>query len=124
MGVDKLGGGFTAYYLCMDEEMDMEFEDDDEFVEYLIEMCILEEQGFDEDGEILYTYNFERMKVLMPQLYEEIIGGVNDKMMTLFESGLVTVDYDTDLTARFSATPEGLEFFTKKYHSEGGLEDE
>jgi hypothetical protein len=82
-----------------DEFIELEFEDDDEFVEYLIEMCILEEEGFDENGEVLYVYNFE-------------------KMMTLFEEGLVTVEYDENLIAHFSATPEGMEFFNRKYHSQ------
>lgn len=96
----------------------MEFEDDDEFVEYLIEMCILEEEGFNEDGEVLYKYNFEKMKELMPELYAEIMEGVNEKMMELFELGLVTVEYDEDLVAHFAATPEGMEFFNQKYNSE------
>ena len=112
----------------MDEENEefvaMEFEDDDEFVDYLIEMSVLEEEGLDEDGEILYKYNFEKMKELVPELYAEIIAGVNDKMMVLFEEGLVTVNYDEDLVPHFSATPEGLEFFSKKYHSEDELDDE
>lgn len=101
-----------------DDFIEMEFEDDDEFVEYLIEMCILEEEGFDEDGEVLYKYNFDKMKELMPELYAEIMEGVNEKMMVLFEEGLVTVDYDENLVAHFSATPEGMEFFNRKYRSE------
>lgn len=101
-----------------DEFIEMHFEDDDEFVEYLIEMCILEEEGFDENGEVLYVYNFEKMKELMPELYAEIMEGVNEKMMTLFEEGLVTVEYDENLIAHFSATPEGMEFFNRKYHSQ------
>lgn len=96
----------------------MEFDDEDDFVEYLIEMCVLEEEGFDENGEILYKYNFEKMKELIPELYTEIMEGVNERMMELFELGLVTVEYDEDLVPHFSATPEGMEFFSQKYNSE------
>lgn len=103
-----------------DEDISMEFEDDDEFVDFLIEMCVLEEEGLDEDGEILYKYNFEKMKEVMPQLYEEIMEGVNEKMLNLYEMGLVTVEYDENLVAHFAATPEGMEFFNRKYHSDDG----
>jgi hypothetical protein len=102
-----------------DEPIDMEFDDEDAFVDYLIEMCILQEEGFDEDGEVTYTYNFEIMKEVMPELYEEIMSGVNDNLMSLYELGLVKIEYDENLNAHFSATPEGMEFFNKKYHSDG-----
>ena len=102
-----------------DEPIDMEFDDEDSFVDYLIEMCILQEEGFDEDGELTYTYNFEVMKELMPELYEEIMSGVNDNLMSLYELNLVKIEYDEDLNVHFSATPEGMEFFNKKYHSDG-----
>jgi hypothetical protein len=98
-----------------DEPIDMEFDDEDAFVDYLIEMCILQEEGFDEDGEVTYTYNFEVMKEVMPELYEEIMYGVNDNLMSLYELNLVKIEYDENLNAHFSATPEGMEFFSKKY---------
>ena len=95
-----------------EDDISMEFEDDDEFVDFLIEMCVIQAEGVNEDGETLYKYNFERMKELLPELYQEI--------MDLFELGLVSVDYDESLTPHFSATPEGIEFFTRKYHSDDG----
>lgn len=101
-----------------DEPIDMEFDDEDAFVDYLIEMCILQEEGFDENGEVTYTYNFEVMKEVMPELYEEIMSGVNDNLMSLYELGLVKIEYDENLNAHFSATPEGMEFFSSKYQSE------
>ena len=103
-----------------EDDISMEFEDDDEFVDFLIEMCVIQAEGVNEDGETLYKYNFERMKELLPELYQEIMEGVNDKIMDLFELGLVSVDYDESLTPHFSATPEGIEFFTRKYHSDDG----
>lgn len=102
-----------------DEPIDMEFDDEDAFVDYLIEMCILQEEGFDEDGEVTYTYNFEVMKEVMPELYEEIMSGVNDNLMSLYELNLVKIEYDENLNAHFSATPEGMEFFSSKHQSDG-----
>ena len=55
----------------------------------------------------------------MPELYEEIMSGVNDNLMSLYELGLVKIEYDEDLNAHFSATPEGMEFFSSKHQSDG-----
>jgi hypothetical protein len=95
----------------MEDFMPMDPDDEDAFVDYLIEIGILEEDGFDEDGEVTYVYNFPLMKSLMPEMYDEIMQGVNDGLMNLFEHGYVKVDYDEDLTAHFSATEEGMKYF-------------
>ena len=77
----------------------------------MIEAGILVEDGFDEDGELTYTYNFELMKVLLPEMYEEIMTGINDNLINLYELGFVKVEYNEDLKAVFSATEEGIAFF-------------
>lgn len=100
----------------------MEYEDfeplgqeSEEMVDWLIEVGILEEDGFDEDGELTYTYNFELMKVLVPEFYEEVMSGVNENLMNLFSLGLIKIDYDEELQARFSATEDGIEYFKSIY---------
>jgi hypothetical protein len=95
----------------MDDLEPMDPDDEEAFVDYLIEVGILEEDGFDEDGELTYVYNFPLMKALMPEMYDEIMQGVNDGLMSLYEKGFVKVDYDENLTAHFSATDEGMEYF-------------
>lgn len=95
-------------------------EDDDAFIDYLIEVGILEEEGLDEDGEITYVYNFEIMKVLMPEMYEEIMDGLNQNLIALFEQDLISVEYDENLVAHISATEEGMEYFRSRY--EGNLD--
>ena len=93
---------------------DFEYLSDDEaddFVERMIEAGILIEDGFDEDGELTYTYNFELMKILLPEMYEEIMNGINDNLIDLYEMGLIKIEYNEDLKAVFSATEEGLIFF-------------
>lgn len=96
----------------------VEFEDEDAFVDYLIEIGILEEEGFDEDGEVTYVYNFEKMKDLMPDLYNEIMDGLNENLMILFEHDLIKVEYDEELRAHISPTDEGMEYFKLKYGEE------
>lgn len=98
-----------------EESVSMYFEDEEDFENFLIDMCIIEEAGFDDDGEVLYQYNFARLKELMPELYEEIMAGLNERMLGLFNEGLVSVEYDENLIAHFVATPEGMEYFNKVY---------
>jgi hypothetical protein len=101
-----------------DFEEYVEFEDENAFVDYLIEIGILEEEGFDEDGEVTYVYNFEKMKDLMPELYDEIMNGLNENLMILFEQDLIKVEYDEELRAHISPTDEGMEYFKLKYGEE------
>ena len=96
----------------------VEFEDEDAFVDYLIDIGILEEDGFDENGDVTYVYNFEKMKDLMPELYDEIMDGLNENLMILFEHDLIKVEYDEELRAHISATDEGMEYFKLKYGEE------
>lgn len=98
-----------------DESISMEFETEEDFEDFLIDMCIIEEAGLNDDGEVLYQYNFARLKELMPELYEEVMAGLNERMLGLFNEGLVSVDYDENLVAHFVATPEGMEYFNKLY---------
>jgi hypothetical protein len=93
------------------EDFDPLGQESEEMVDWLIEVGILEEDGFDEDGELTYTYNFELMKVLVPDMYEEVMNGVNENLINLFSLGFVKIDYDEQLQARFSATEDGMEYF-------------
>jgi hypothetical protein len=91
---------------------DFDNEDEmDDYVDYLISEGILEEDGFDEDGDVTYTYNFEKMKEKNPELYEMIISDINESLLRLYELGFVKVDYDENLQAHFSSTEDGEEFF-------------
>jgi hypothetical protein len=101
-----------------DFEEYVDFEDENAFVDYLIEIGILEEEGFDENGEVTYVYNFEKMKDLMPDLYNEIMDGLNENLMVLFEHELIKVEYDEELRAHISPTDEGMEYFKLKYGEE------
>jgi hypothetical protein len=97
------------------------FESDDEmdaYVDWLISEGILEEDGFDEDGELTYTYNFQKMKEINPELYEAVMSGINENLMHLYELGLVKVEYDENLQAHFSATDDGKAFFDGIYGNE------
>lgn len=83
----------------------------DRYVDYLIEVGILVEDGMDEDGEPTYTYNFEKMKEIDMNLYESLMSDISDSLMNLYKNGLVKIEYDENLQAHFSATEKGFEVF-------------
>lgn len=96
------------------EAFGQSFDNEDEmdaYVDWLISEGILEEDGFDEDGDVTYTYNFAKMKEVSPDLYEAVMSGINENLMHLYELGFVKVEYDENLQAHFSATEEGKAFF-------------
>lgn len=103
------------------EAFGRDFDNDDEmdeYIDWLIEVGILVEDGFDEDGDETYTYDFERMKEINPELYDAVMAGINENLMHLYEAGLVKVEYDEELRAHFSATEEGKLFFDKIHKEE------
>ena len=51
------------------------------------------------------------MKVLLPEMYDDIMAGINDNLMSLYQMGYVKIEYNEDLKAVFSATEEGFTFF-------------
>ncbi len=83
----------------------------EEFIDFLIEEGILEEDGFDQNGDVTYVYNFELMKVMLPDMYDEIMSDVNENLLSLYEKGLIKIEYDEDLKAHFSATDLGKRYF-------------
>jgi hypothetical protein len=48
--------------------------------------------GLDSDGEPLYSFT-PKLKILMPELYEEHLNSVNKEMMNLWEKGYVNIDF-------------------------------
>jgi hypothetical protein len=70
--------------------------EEDSLIDDLILAGGLEISGIDEtSGEFLYTIT-NKMKDLMPELYEEHMAHVNEEIMKLWEKGFVNVDMMSD----------------------------
>jgi hypothetical protein len=70
--------------------------EEDNLIDDLILAGGLEISGIDENsGEFLYTMT-NKMKDLMPELYEEHLSHVNEEIMKLWEKGFVNVDMMSD----------------------------
>jgi len=69
---------------------------DEQYINQTIEDLILsggiEIIGLDVNGEPLYSFT-PKLKILMPELYEEHLNSVNKEMMNLWEKGYVDIDF-------------------------------
>jgi len=70
--------------------------EEDRLIDDLILAGGLEISGIDErNGEFLYTMT-NKMKDLMPELYEEHLTHINEEIMKLWERGFVNFDMTSD----------------------------
>ena len=85
----------------MDEEYNMK-------IERYIEMGAIEIAGVDESGEIIFAIN-ESAQELAPELWEAHMHFVDKSLIELYEMGYLKVEYDENLEATISLSPEGFE---------------
>lgn len=86
--------------------------DDEELANLTIEKLILEGAleigGIDvENGEILYNFT-NKLKEVMPELYNEHLNFVNSEIMWLWERGFVSIDDFTQDNPRVMITDKAL----------------
>lgn len=60
-------------------------------IDMLVLSGALEVSGVSESGEMLYNFT-EKLKEVMPDLYEEHMNFVNSEIMALWEKGFVSID--------------------------------
>ena len=84
-------------------------EDDeiDSLISDLVELGALVDNGVDAYGETTYTVNAERMREVYPAFYDLFMEEMNETLLSLYDQGLVNIEYDEDLNAHFSLTEEG-----------------
>ena len=83
---------------------------EEEFIGYLEDAGALEWVGMDKDGERILKPNMEILAEVYPEMYYDLLEDLNNTLMGLYEKGLVDIDYDEDLEARFKLSPEAMEF--------------
>jgi len=84
-------------------------EEDKNIIQYLEENNALIWEGMDEDGEAVFRFNLEVLKEIMPQLYKQIIEDIDEDLLKLYKEGLVELEYDEDLNAKFKLSEKGQE---------------
>lgn len=76
-------------------------EETERVIEYLVSVGAAEWDGMDESGERMFKFNMPILKEIMPDLYTEIMGDIDNTMIELFKDGLVDIEYDENLEAMF-----------------------
>lgn len=100
--------------------MEPDFEDDDDkIIAWLENEGALEWVGMDDNGERILSFNLDRLQVVSPEIYETFMEDMNENLKSLYENGLVEVEYDESLQPRFRISEEG-----KKLMREYGFEME
>lgn len=90
----------------------MEDEDNEKLAHYL-EIGVVELAGMDENGELIYAIH-ETAKELAPELWEAHMEYVDRELVELYQMGYVKVDYDENLEATISLSPEGVRIAKQK----------
>jgi len=83
-----------------------EDEANDARLAYYLEIGAVSFEGVDESGEIIYSIS-DRAKELAPELWQSHIDYVDRSLMDLYEKGLAHIEYNEDLEASISLSPEG-----------------
>jgi hypothetical protein len=79
--------------------------DNDEKLEYYIEIGAVEVAGIQEDGQFLYEIT-EKAKDIAPELWESHLEYIDNTILDLYEKGLVNIEYNEDLEASISVSEE------------------
>lgn len=90
----------------MDDFEDFDDMDENMKLEYYIEIGAVELVGVDKNGEIVYEIT-EKAEQLAPELWESHLEYVDNQLLELYKSGMLSVEYDENLDALISLTEEG-----------------
>jgi hypothetical protein len=79
--------------------------DNDEKLDYYLEIGAVEVAGIQEDGEFLYEIT-AKAKDVAPELWESHIEYIDNTILDLYEKGLVEIEYNENLEASISVSEE------------------
>lgn len=84
--------------------------DDDEIIGWLESQGAVIWEGVADDGEAIFKFDLKVLKDIMPELYEDIMKDIESDLVVLYEEGLVDVEYDENLNAKFKISQKGEEW--------------
>ena len=97
----------TSYKGDKVEENDMN-QEEDEYFSYLLEVGAIEIQGVAESGELMFKPNPEKMKEYAPEMFSMMQAEIEEGLMELYKEGLVDMEYDENLEAKFKMSDKGI----------------
>jgi len=87
--------------------MSLKDRDDDGLLAYYLEIGVVNLEGMDEKGELIYSINQEMAKEYAPELWQSHIDYVDKSLINLYEAGLAEIEYNENLQATIHLSPEG-----------------
>ncbi len=87
--------------------------DDDYLFQYYLEIGAIEIAGMDSDGELIFKVT-EYAEEVAPELWETHTKYVDETLIDLFNKDLISVEYDEELKATISLTPEAYKIIEEK----------
>jgi hypothetical protein len=75
-------------------------DDTDKLMQHYLEIGALEVVGIEDDGQFLFKLGPDA-KELAPELYESWMEDVDKDLLSLYEKGLIGVEYDENLNPSF-----------------------
>lgn len=90
----------------------MDEEEKRETMAYLESVNAVYPYGMDEEGEVIYRFNMDILQVAMPELYDAIMEDLDRDLMKLYEMGVVEIEYDENLNAKFRISQKGYHYIT------------
>jgi len=91
------------------------FEEDDSILfKHYVEIGAIDFVGIEENGEAIYKVN-EIAQSIAPELWKAHTDYIDETLIGLYKENLISVSYNENLEATFSATPEGLKRLKKHY---------
>ena len=88
-------------------------DDSDDKLAYYLEIGAIEIAGVDESGELIFAIN-ESCKEIAPELWQSHMEYVDRSLIELYDQGLINIEYDENLEATISLSPEGYQIAVEK----------
>lgn len=83
----------------------------DELMDYLEEIGAVKKTYDPEiDEQPLYKFNMDVLQAYAPEVYELLMEELDNELLHLYKLGLVDIEYDENLTAKFYINERGKEF--------------
>ena len=86
---------------------------DDEIIGFLEDQGAIIWDGVAPDGQAVFRFDLDKLKEVMPAMYDEIMADIDQDLMNLYQQGYVDIEYDEDLNAMFKITEKGKKWAEK-----------
>jgi hypothetical protein len=85
-------------------------EEFDEYMSWLIDIGAAKIHDYAENGQPMYKFDLDLLQTVAPEMYSVFLQELDEELMDLYQAGLVDIEYDENLTARFSISEKGKIF--------------